>query len=457
MNIMPCVIATCLASLSLLTLAAVSEEEASQLNGNLTLFGAIQAGNKEGTIPPYTGGLVDAPANFKPDSGHWINPYANERPILKITAENLDEYADKLSEGQKHLLKNRPGYYMNIYPSHRSAAYPDNVLAATRRNATECNTEKDHLAVNESCRGGFPFPIPKNGYQAMWNQTLGYYGPTAITATHNRSWMIDRSGGRTMTADQATFTERPFYQTELKDRNPQMSWRTYSVTQTPARKAGEITGISDFLDTVDKPRRSWSYMPGQRRVKLAPEFAYDTPIATLGGGLLFDELYLFSGKMDRFDFKLTGKREMYIPYNNYDLYTPTQKCNSESQFTDSFINPECERYELHRVWVVEATLKPNQRHVYSKRVYYLDEDLSGAGMFDAYDHSGSLYRALFNTMIQMYDHSIPWAVRSTVYDFNKGSYTVLGDAYVGGFRVTSSALTERNLKPETITAQNTQR
>lgn len=437
--------------------ATVDADQIPNHDRGLTLFGSDQAGNHDGTIPPYSGGLIQAPADFKPDSGFWTNPFKNEEPLLRIDAQNADQYADRLSDGQRHLLKQFPTYHLNIYPTHRTAAYPTHVLEATARNAEQCNTTKDNLAVETACRGGLPFPAPANGNEVMWNQLLGYIGDTAIQAQHNRSWRIERNGARIMTADQSTFSERPYYQTGLGDRDPQMFWRTYSITQSPARKVGEITGVFDYLDTVSKPRRAWSYTTGQRRVKLAPEFAYDTPVASLGGGLLFDELFLFSGKMDRFDFQYKGVKEMYIPYNNYDLYTPVGQCDTEGQFVGSHINPACERFELHRVRVVEATLKPGMRHAYSKRTYYLDEDLSGAGMFDAFDQNGDLHRALFNTMIQLYDQKIPWAVRSHTYDFNRGMLTVLGDAYTGGFKVMPEPLPERHLNPEAITARETVR
>ena len=122
------------------SMAAVSPEEAAQIGKTLTAFGAIQAGNAEGTIPAYTGGLTKAPADFKPDSGFWTDPFRDEKPLFRITAQNMAQYADKLSEGQKEALKKFPEYYFDIYPSHRTTAYPKDVLEATTRNATTCST-----------------------------------------------------------------------------------------------------------------------------------------------------------------------------------------------------------------------------------------------------------------------------------------------------------------------------
>src|SRR5690606_40613268 len=147
-----------LSGLSTLSMAAVPAEEAAKLGDTRTPIGAIVAGNEAGTITAYDGGMRTPPAGFKPDSGAWVDPFADEKPFFRITAQNMEEHADKLSDGQKEVLKRNPEYYMDVYPTHRTAAYPEDVLQATLRNATECNTKKDGLAVDASCRGGIPFP-----------------------------------------------------------------------------------------------------------------------------------------------------------------------------------------------------------------------------------------------------------------------------------------------------------
>lgn len=440
--------------LSLPALAAVSAEEAKQLGTTLTEFGAIKAGNADGTIPPYTGGLRKAPADFKPDSGFWTDPFKDEAPLYRIDAKNMDKYAAKLSDGQKYLLKKYPDtYFINVYPSHRTAAYPDNILKNTLRNATTCKLEKDGLAVNSSCAGGMPFPIPKNGNEAMWNMVLRYQGSNVVSTPSSRSWVVDSSGRQVMTAQQTTWSEMPYYQTELEDRNPEMLLRAYSLTTSPARNAGVMTGIVDFIDPVEKPKGAWSYTPGMRRVKLSPEFSYDTPVASMGGVVLFDELFMFSGKQDRFDFKLVGKKEMYIPYNSYKS---SFSCAPEVAMQTKHAAPSCERWELHRVWQIEATLKPGMRHVYSKRTYYVDEDMTSAGLYDAWDQNGALYRAGFVGYFQMYDKVHPWTQRTVLYDFNKSNYAYINDTYVGGYKELPPRR-ERELTGEAIVGRETVR
>lgn len=139
--------------------------------------------------------------------------------------------------------------------------------------------------------------------------------------------------------------------------------------KTPARRAGEAILIEESINPLVRPRKAWQYLPGQRRVKLAPDIGYDTPNTGTAGSSTYDDAGLFNGAMDRFAFRLLGKQELFVPYNKYKL-------NFEQQPSDyvvaNHLQPDFVRWELHRVWVVEATLKPAKRHVYQRRMFYLD-------------------------------------------------------------------------------------
>jgi len=433
--------------------AAVSADEARQLGTTLTEFGAIKAGNAEGTIPAWTG-AIRPPADFKAGSGFWADPFKDDKPLFRIDAKNMAQYADKLSEGQKKLLRDNPStYYLNVYQSRRITSFPDSVLKATVRNATVCKTKNDGISIIPECAGGLPFPIPKNGYEAMWNQIVKYQGgPGAQMTAHNKGWVIDSNGKPTMTSDQYTRLEVPYYQQAKGDRDTTYILRTYSNTMAPARNAGVMTGLLDNIDPVERPRRAWSYTPGQRRVKLSPEFSYDTPVSSQGGVTLFDELFIFSGKMDRFDFKLQGKKEMFLHANAFR----GQFCDAKKALMAKHVNPECERWELHRAWVIEATLKPGMRHAYSKRVYYFDEDQSGAGLYDAFDQSGALYRSLLNGSFMAYDKDLPMGNRTVIYDFNKGNWAYVNDASEGGY-THDAGLPDREMSAEATVARETTR
>lgn len=424
--------------------AAVSADEAQQLGTTLTPIGAIKAGNKDGTIPPWTGGMTTSPPGYVPGKNAlYVYPFKDEKPLFRITGSNYEKYADQLDASQIELLKRNPEYYMDIYPTHRTAAYSPAIYAATERNATQCSTERNGLAVNPSCRGGYPFPIPKTGFEVMWNHLLAYQPPVRL---HDfTGYVVDAAGHPYLVSVEDSYTEWSYY---IKERtNPQQYYYSEALTKYPAAGKGEIVGFSDFLDPLKYPRQAFDYDPGLRRVKLAPSFAYDTPIANIGGVMLYDELFLYLGAMDRFDFKLIGKKEMYIPYNNYIEY----RCPGSEAIGAKNLNPACERWELHRVWEVEADLKPGMRHAYSKRIFYLDEDSYNGGMSDSFDHEGHLYRGGFIFPEQIYDVPFFFQGPFAVYDFIKGDYTMQGLLMPTGNKYfKGKPMDERDMNPDAL-------
>lgn len=406
--------------------AAVSDEEAAQLGKSLTLFGAEAAGNKEGTIPPYTGGLTKAPADYKPGSGIYTDPFNDEKPLFSITAKNVAQYADKLSEGQKALFVKYPDYRMDVYPTHRTAAFTKDVLENTVKNATRAKTTADGIGL-EGAEGGIPFPIPKTGYEVMFNRLLR--PNPEVAQVQQICAYVDQQGNRILACDINTRLEMPYYQASSPDRKNYMLLYYCSVTN-PAAIAGNQYLFKSPLNYADQELQVYSYIPGQRRVKRAPELAYDTPMTGSAGMVLNDDLYLFNGRMDRFDFKLIGKKEMFIPYNNYRFHSAGQgKTNDEAMaavLNDHFVKPEVIRWELHRVWEVEAKLKEGKRHLYSKRVYYFDEDAYASALVDLYDNAGKLLRSGIGPSIQLYDRTVPISYYYSFTDWSSGNYIVAG-------------------------------
>lgn len=415
-------IAACIsASFCLSAAAAVSEEEAAKLGDSLTWLGAIKAGNEEGTIPEYTGGLTEPPANYDPSKpGIRPNPFPDEEPLLSIDQSNMDQHADRLTEGTKELMRRYEDFRIDVFPSHRTAAVPERVKNNTIRNATTCETEQEGLAITgETCAGGYPFPIPKTGYEAMWNGLLAFQG--VATRLMQRTFVVDDSGP-TLVGGVDAIQQYPYY--DPNETNVQDVFRLWYEVTAPSRVAGEQIMLIDAVNPLKTPRQAYQYLPGQRRVKRSPELAYDTPNPQIGGGATFDDTKLFTGAMDKFDFKLVEKKEMYIPYNTFDMDNRSV-CPEERLLTPRFQNPECVRWELHRVWVVEGTLKPGERHIYHKRVFYWDEDSYTGGAVDQYDAEGNLYRAGFNHFRPHYEVPAPvGAVPFTHYDFNRGNYAV---------------------------------
>jgi hypothetical protein len=423
------------ASLALPARAAITADEAKALGGTLTAIGAEKAGNAAGTIPAYAGGLTTPPAGFKPGDGIRPNPFAADKPRLQIDAKNMAAHAAQLTEGTKALLQKYPSFRVDVYPTQRSVAFPKWVADNTVKNAVKAKTLNDGRSI-EGAHAGFPFPLPKNGHEAMWNHLVRFNG-SAYEAKY-RNLSVDASGRATLATEGLSVQEYPFWDNSKTAADT--FWRIKLSYTGPARRAGEALMLIDPLDIGTKDRRAWSYLPGQRRTKVAPDLSHDTPNPGTAGATTFDDTFIFNGSMERFDFKLVGKKEMLVPYN---AYAAVYGAKQDELLKPNHLNPDLVRWELHRVWVVEATLKEGKRHVYGKRVFYLDEDSWAAVASDQYDPRGQLYRAGFAYMAPSYDLPAPYSDMFGHYDLVSRVYSLTGFiAETGGLKHTKP-LSER--------------
>lgn len=398
-------------------LAAVSADEAKKLGAELTEVGAEKAGNKEGTIPAYTGGLTTPPAGFDKDKGVRPDPFSNEKPLVQIDAKNVDKYADKLTEGTKALMKANADFRIDVYPTHRTVAYPASVLENTVKNATRGKLSDNGLGLT-GARGGIPFPIPKNGNEVMFNHIARWQGVSTVMPKYS-AYNVDAAGKLVLSTQGVWTVELPFYD-DSNGAYPTLFNRAKANYTGPARRAGEAVMTNDYVEE-GKGRRAYQYLPGQRRVRLAPDLAHDTPNSSTGGMSTIDDIYLFNGSQDRFNFKLVGKKEVYVPYNDYRFVYHDKP---EDLFKPKFINPDFVRWELHRMWVVEATLKEGARHIYSRRTFYVDEDSWMILASDQYDGRGQLWRPGFAYLTQHYESAVPSNAVSGHYDLIAGTYYI---------------------------------
>lgn len=396
-------------------LAAVSPDEAGKLKGELTPMGAEKAGNKAGTIPAWDGGATRAPAGYKEGDAR-PDPFAGEKPVLSISAKNMDQYADKLTEGTKALMKKYPGYRIDVYPTHRTAAMPQWAYDNTFKNATRCKTRDGGLSL-DGCYGGIPFPIPKTGHELMWNHMLAWKGQA--NSMLFRLFVVTADGKATMASDGLNEVQSPYW---FKDGSLEKFNGDYNnlmlVTYGPPFKAGESILLRDTVD-ANKGRQAWQYLVGQRRTRKAPTLGYDTPDSVASGAFYFDEAFGFSGALDRYDWKIVGKKEMYIPYNT----NRTWLAKSADLLGPQYLNPDFIRWELHRVWEVEATVAPGKRHAVPKRRFYLDEDTYTAVLSDMWDGQGQIWRVGYTLPMAMPD--VPGSVAQTF-----GLYNLLANTYV---------------------------
>ncbi len=373
-----------LAGLSAPTQAQVTAQEAARLKTDLTPFGAERAGNRDGSIPPWTGGFTGTIPGEKA-GGRRSDPFKDEKPLFTVTAQNMAQHEDKLSDGVKALLRKYPQTYkLNVYKTHRTALAPQWVYDNTFRNATRARLKGHDL---EGAYGGIPFPIPKNGIEAIWNHKVSWRG-TAWEAMLSQYQIT--ADGRVVLATEGHIRQRmPFY---LPEGSPEKFdgyfWEVNLLTRAPAIRAGEmIVGRNH----VDGSSASYVYLTGQRRVRKLPNACCDTPTPASAGLMSFDELNVFSGTSEVFNWKLVGKKELLIPYNQNRFL----QAKESDIITGQHLNPEHVRWELHRVWVVEATLADGRRHHTPRSLYYLDEDTWQAVLGDRWDSKGQLWRTLW--------------------------------------------------------------
>lgn len=402
-------------------MAAVSAEEAQKLGTTLTPVGAERAGNAAGTIPEWTGGLSTTAAAV--DSGGFLsNPYAGEKPLFIITAQNMDQYKENLTPGQQALFKRYPdSYRIPVYTTHRSASFPPEVLEATLANAVNTNMVQNGNGLENFIIAN-AFPIPQNGLEVIWNHITRYRGGsvkrtvTQATPQTNGSYSL------------VYFDDEFVFPSNLKDFDPSqpsniLFYFKQRVT-APSRLAGNVLLVHETLDQIKEPRMAWLYNAGQRRVRRAPQVSYDGPGTAADGLRTSDNLDMYNGAPDRYEWKLHGKKEIYIPYNNYELDSP--KLKYDDIIKAGHINQDLTRYELHRVWHVTATLKEGERHIYAKRDFYIDEDTWQAAEIDHYDGRGNLWRVAEAYAVNYFNKQVPWYSVEAIYDLQSGRYLALG-------------------------------
>jgi hypothetical protein len=400
--------------------AALSPQEIARLGGELTPLGGEKAGNAAGTIEPWTGGLTEPPAGYQLGK-HYVDPFASEKIAFTITGENASKYADKLSAGHQALLKAYGTFKMNIYPSHRTAAAPQRIYDATRSSAATAELAAGGNGVENSA-GGIPFPMPRTGVEVIWNHLLRYRAEIASRRVAQAA--PTRGGQYTLVQfdEETMFLYHLPGMTSEKLGNRLLYFKQAVVS--PARLAGGILLVHETMNQIRQPRDAWLYNPGQRRVRRAPQVAYDNPGTAADNMRTSDQLDMFNGAPDRYDWNLVGKRELYVPYNSYKLQDPSLKYSQI--LTPLHLNPEYARYELHRVWVVDATLKPGERNVYKRRTFYVDEDSWQILLVDQYDNRDQLWRVSEGHAMSFYNVPTTWTSAEAHIDLQAGRYLVMG-------------------------------
>ena len=406
-------------------MAGMSAQDVARLGKDLNPMGGIKAGSKDGLMPEWTGSVVGLPKGVTWDGPGkpYPDPWPNEEPLFTITKDTMEQYRERLSPGQIAMFEAYPDTFrMPVYPGHREFAYYPKYYEKVLYNAEHSELINDNEGV-EGFIGGATFPVPTTGPEAVWfTRTTGAYE----TVDGEYSDIAVFPNG-TRSVRRSRFLQESPYASRNNPISPEYEYpklgeyagyiMTY-VTE-PARDKGLITAVLEPFDYSRNDREVWRYLPGSRRVRRAPTVGFDTPDGP-GGLKTVDEVRGFNGSMERFEWNLIGRQEMFIPYHNYKFDDPN--INYDELLTKFHVNPDYMRYELKRVWVVEGTLKEGQRHIYAKRRLYLDEDTGLTVITENYDGRGELWKVAMTNSIyeyggQAYDRRV-----EMYHDLRAGAY-----------------------------------
>ena len=409
--------------------AKVSPAEAAKLGDTLTMIGAEAGGNADGSIPAFEGRKLytEAELSYTYAQIEKMSPQEQEKlmrdgaarhnaeeVLMEINAQNYQQYADLLTEGHKAMFAKFPASYkMRVYKPLRTAFFPDAIEQSTKANATTA-----YLDGTDSLKGatqGFPFPIPTSGAEPIWNHKTKYRGDGVIRYNDQAIVKTDGTYKITKVVEDVLFTYANLEQPGKSEDGILLYY-----LQTDLGSSGTRTLVHETSDQAKDKRNAWLYNKGFGRLKRAPNVGYDNPSQTSDGEQFNDQIDMFNGALDRYNWKLVGKKEMYMPYNSAEINSPL--LTYDKILKAGHLNPELTRYEKHRVWVVEATLKDGMRHKLSKRVFYIDEDSWSINAVDGYDGRGELWKFQEGHMI-----SVPWvgtasAVPEIIYDLQSGRY-----------------------------------
>ena len=442
--------ASCLFTAMILTCAAAlaksTPEEVASLDGpKYTCMGAERAGNGK-DIPEYTGKFKGSWPGMKGKSGFEPGPYADEKPQFTISAANMAQYEARLTEGEKALLKKYPTYKMNVYPAHRDFANPQWACEATKKNAATSGVIHDGKGVT-GLGGGLVFPFPKSGLEAIWNainpprvwteeaivDVAGVYANGSIAWGRNKFKVL-------------ALIYDPKKRIALDSPINSYFYTSYLL---PQRDKGFTAVGYQPNDFSKDATQSWQYLPGIRRVRQAPEVGFDYPVPPNGLRTVDDD-YGFNGSPERYTWKLIGKKEMLVPYHNFKVNDPAVKYKDLIK-PGGTINADYLRYEPHRVWVLEGTLKQGVRHIYTKRLLYLDEDTWLTMMADNYDARGKLWRVALVTFHYSQESGTFHRGATIYHDLTSGAYEagyLTNEAGENWWKINREGISPKDFSPE---------
>ncbi|MGQ0586267.1 MAG: DUF1329 domain-containing protein [Gammaproteobacteria bacterium] len=391
-----------------------------RVGARLTDVGAERDGNADGTIPAWTGGITRPAPGYKPN-GRLVDPFPQDTPLFTIAPANAAQYAAQLSAGHRALLSKYPDFRMPVYATRRSAAYPQAIY-----DATAANLGKAKLIGSDALTGarlGFPFPRPDNGVEAMWNHRTRYRGDSYVGVTSQavvgRDGISHRNKGVSRVLFRYGHLARP---ADLAAENVIAYGVSFVGERVTDTSADFVVLFHESANSLKKSRAIWVLLGQVGRMLRLPPLGYDQPLYGSDGLYSIDMIDMYNGAFDRYVWKLLGKRELYIPYNAYRLSDGSRKY--EQQLTWPTFDGKHARYELHRVWAIEATERGGARHQFGKRVFYLDEDSWNVVLVENQDRNGALWRFQEGHLLTSYDVLSTNTYPIVTYDLRQDRYFV---------------------------------
>lgn len=395
--------------------AAIAAGDFSHLGKDLTPWGAPKAGSPDGTIPAWDGVMQKAPTSFDPKKG-YVSPFPDEKPQYTITAANYKQYESKLTAGHIQLLKRYPSYKINVYPSHRTHALPQSQYDAIAKEGPNVKLTADGNGFAGTRKSTVPFPFPQSAYEVYHNMVMRWRGGSYDRVS--AGFPVQGNGRFTPSVRK----EEILFSSDIDNPPENLNYYGMITYTAPSSIAGELVLVHEPINQGIESRRAWAYNPGSRRVLRAPQIGFDSPLTGSDGLMTQDDFDGLNGSPERFEWKLVGKREMIIPYNNFKMTDKSLKYTDIAKAQT--VNQDLVRYETHRVYVLEATLKPGARHIYSKRRVLVDEDSFQVAHVDNYDGRGELWRAHEVFAVYASDCQCTFMAGDVSYDFQAGRYAI---------------------------------
>ena len=355
---------------------------------------------------------INSPISSSDPAGNsYPDPFADDEILFTINGENYLDYANSiLTPGQVEMFETYSDTFkMNVYPSRRSCAVPDEVIKLTKSNANLI----DQGEGVDGVVGSIPFPNPTQALHHVWNHILRYRGVDIYGSSP--FFIINADGSNTYGAGEAIAIN---YWNPFKQNDKGLQGMLMSKVTHPPRLADASLLVIESLNAFKTPRKAWVYNPGTRRVRRAPDIAYDYKPTANQGLTTTDQFDGFNGAKDRYNWSLVGSHQKLMPYNAYKFH----ETNIDELITPLHVNQDYLRYELVNVNIVEASLKSDKRHIIPNRVMYFDADSHNMIAEETYDDNREIMAYREFPLINFYDQPMCLSIHSATYDFATRRY-----------------------------------